>query len=928
MPYFGNIGWGLGAWGIASADAQTSAEPDASASSGHEHGESVGTAGPHHIFSVSEFRRALHFAESPGKVSTAHVRAYIQTFAVPEKEHQFTVPVPSIVLKAKSWVEAISVSPKDIFSGIFDLSAFILVIPFFSDTDDITGSIRAFSFKDLPAILSPTHLTDLIGSMTAVPPVDLSALFVSVPPNDIPASTTPVPGVNLGAIGGGHFPVDLPTLLGPVPPVNLPVFIRSGASGINDLSASLQQTGYISSIGSLIKVAQTDQHDLNTLIRVIATASKDITASVQPFNLSDLAAVIGTQRVYEIRSIINGIKAGIKDLYVSIRRSDSDQSDISVTPIKSVVSTHTSDKKPNLGKVSNTFFNNRYIFGTHGAGMFFLTLEPVYGIFPDLHAEIFARGLTRFNIPAYLRVAQGSVYDITSSFVSVPPFININKLTLQLIPLLNIIGDLNQVGVISPIRANITPVNATSTGTSDDAGFITTAFSYRFYLGTNKGLFIPPQVIPEVRISTYRNTHLRPDLHATISGWNEINLGATISDYPFLALGGQLNVLDISKLNHISATISPFNTTDFFAQLNVSGQFEHISASLGIVGGTSLIGGVLIPYVNPLSVDVVQVSIKPFVNLGAIINYGSLVRCSPTSMVTSLGGYVKSVVAGTDDTASNLGADLNVLRMEQDIYAVIVGKRITRLQVLNLTFRSKIRQSSPIRGSITPLYKVFSDFVATIKGIPHESSLAATLSVVRYAPHDVDFTAKERVVNLKTDDTRDVLISFRSQVNTYVYDDVVDSVFSTDRGTWAIDLRTLIRDESFFDRAPKNKAITLDGLVEFYSLDEAIRNAIVVLCEQNKNSIGASITTSGYIQSLGANVGVYSEDMIKSLPSKLVSVSNIPDISASINLVPGAFSSYAISRGSLSARHMDYASLFSIIEGNIINDLTASITAV
>lgn len=933
--------------------------------SGHASGApvSLGKEEPE-VYTVRDFEQGFFFGDQSKAITTAHIRAYIQTFV---DTNVFRPGVPAahdFVLKAKSWAPTIepytrvwvssfadlggwvrarqrtsadigaaclavgSVSLPASIRGFVerDLSAFIKV--WSVDTGDISAFIHGFHIRDFAALLVPLHIEALPASIETIPPKDLLAVLQTVEPVELPANVLAIASVNLGAIGGGHFPEDLLTSLLVTQPVDLPTYIRGGWSGSLGLGASLTQTGYFESVAAFIRAAQPGFGYMAAVLRVVAQLSYDLGARLSPIHVVDLSASIITQRVFGMRALIYGyVREAEANLPSYIRRVDSVEEGFPVAPIKAVISTHTSDKFPNLDKVARPFFQNKYVFGTQGAGLAFLTLEPVFGIFPDLHAEIFARDFFRAGIRGFIRAALPGTLDLPSQMTSVVSFLNINKILLSLIPLLGMEAELIQVGVIAPVQGSITPSRSTSTGTAADAGFVTTASSYRFYLGTSRGLFVPPQIIPEIRISTYRNDFPLPDLHATVSAWYVSDFGASIRDYPSTNMSAVVSALDIDHLRDFPASIAAFRVRDLSASLVVSGGHEALTASLTVRGVVGDLGANLVPFINPLAFNVVTVSTSPLLDIGALINYDTFVRCSPTSVVVGLGAFIKMVVTGTAETVQNLGAELNVLRMVDDMLGEVVGRKRTRIQVLSLTFRSMIRSSVAVRASITPVIPRTSGVSAEIVGLLHEMDLSASLVPFRYAPTDVDFTATERLVNLKTASIKDVLVSFRSQVNFYVYEDVTSAVYSTDRGTWAIDLRSLDRDESFYDRSSVSRQLTLSGLQEFYSLDEAIRNAVVLLCERRKTDFSASLSARGSIEDMGVVIGITSSDRMFNLFTSIVSSGNSPDIAASINPGPDDSHLVALTATLTPESSQVLGSIGGYIIGNIVNDLGAEVTA-
>lgn len=905
MSEFGKLGWGTGSFGTASPAGQSAATTEAeqkTSSSGSELGDPT-TA-----------------------LSSAHARALVKTYGP-------TVGLPAAnehILKKKSWAPTFDIFSRELN---FDFSNLGVVIRIrFMGSADLSASILAFGAiqegdpQDLTASLQPHHLDDFVAALITVPGVDLGGVFQPIPGWDLPTALVTIPSVNLGAIGGGHFPEDIPALLAAVPPVDLPAEIRGGFSDTLDLTGALTQIGAFQGLQGIVRAAIPSLADLQARIGVISQGVVDLPATLQPYRSVDLGAAIETQRVFGVRALIYGYARLVtEDITAYLRRVDSVVEDFPVVPLKAVVSTHTSDKLPNLTKVARSFFNNRYVFGTVGAGLVVLNLQPVFGVFPDLHAEIIGRDFFRSNITGFVRAAIRDNKGLGSVVTSVVQFTNVRRLLLDLIPLINMEGDLIQVGGFLPVRGSIASVHRGQTTTADDAGFVTTASTYRFLLGTTQGLFIPPQAVSQIRVTTFRNVTSLPDLHATIEGWHEADLTASLSSYPFSALAASATALGVDHLSHLTAFLAAFKAADLGASLTRSGGFEPFGGSITAAGKVEDLSASVVSSIDPLAFNVVSVSTKPALNLGALINYGSLVSCSPTSVISEIGAYIKTIVTGTPETIQSLSAELNVLRVEEDFTADIVGRRRTRVRILSLTFRSKTRDSGRIRGSITPVIPTVSSVSAEIVGLLHEANLLASLTPVRFATLNGSFTTTEQVVNLNTGEVKSVLISFRSQVNLYVYEEVTTAVYATDRGTWAIDVRSLIREDSFFDRPASNREVKVDaGLQEFYSLDEAIRNAIVLLCERQQSEMAASLSARGAIADLGVQISTIAADRVGDLNTSLVSVLNSPDITASIS---GARSSLIGVTATLVAGVSQVSgNIGGSVSGNIVNDLGAEIT--
>lgn len=588
--------------------------------------------------------------------------------------------------------------------------------------------------------------------------------------------------------------------------------------------------------------------------------------------MSDLPASIITQRIREMRAIITGFAPGTSDLPATVARIDSASIDI--------------------------------------------------------QAHTIAQFIDLTNLAAQLRIIQLGGTDVPSSLTAVAPFYNINKVPFQLVPLANLDADLTQTGGFLPMGAIITPVHSVSTGTAADAGFVVTATSYRFYLGTTGGLFIPPQNIPQVRVSTHKNNTNLPDLSATIAAWNQSDLSATISTYPTADLSGTATALGFDHISDISASTAANHIRNLQASLTSVGDFVGLSASVITRGHVGNLGAVIVPFIDPLGLSVIPVSTQPVANLGAIINYGSLVKCAPTSSIKSLAAYIKPLVTGTVDNMANLSAEITSSLVALDLPTTIEGKKITRIRTLNLTFTAKIRESAALRGSIIPIAHTYSDLASSITGLLHEVDLPASLTPIRYKPQDVNYTAVEVVANLTSGTIKDVLLSFRSQVQHYVYEDVTNAVYATDRGTWAVDLRTQETSDNFFDRALNNREYTLDGLQEFYTLDEAIRSAIVILCERRQSNLGATITVRGASSDLGAQVGAFNLERVVDLPAAIMPVLNLPDISATINTGKQSSSFVAMVGIITPSNARALGDISGSIFGDVEIDLSAEITPI
>lgn len=837
-------------------------------------GQPVDSSAVEAVLSLTEFETAIFSGNPQLTVNTHHVSAYVGSFFPKQGTH--AAPIQVHVAKTWSDIATYQAYTPTITSATSDLGAIVQVS--IKASADVSAYLFAFGAVftgdpvNLPATLQPITIEDFPAILAAIDAANLLGSIESIPGVNLPSVIESIPGIDLPATGGGHFPEDIPAMAAAVEPVQLPVFLRAGYSDVADISASLSGQGRIDDFRAHLKVFLLGSADLLAKIRVTGKSTLDMQATLQPYREVNLPASIITQRIRDVRAIILGFSPDTLDLPASIARIDSASFDVS--------------------------------------------------------GYVVAQFIALVDIAGKLRAVQLGGNDVPSSLTAVLPFFNISTVPLQFIPLTDMDATLTQTGGHLSLRAGLTPVHRVSTGEADDAGFITTASSYKFYLGTTSGLFIPAQVVPQVVVTAYINKYSRPDLHASITGWNETDLSASLSVYPFSGLPAMLVGIGLDHLSDVVAAIHAVHTGDLQASLSVSGGLTNIQATLSPTGVINDFGATLIPFVDPLSMSVISVSTQPIYDLGASINYDSFVKCSPTSVVSELSAYIKPIITGTADNMSDMSAEILSSLAALDMSASIIGRKRTRIRILDLTFTAKNRGTETIRASITPEAHEFGNLTAQVVGLLHEADLPATILPVRYALNDSSFTAIEKVLNLSTGEIKDVLVSFRSQVQHYVYEDVTDAVYATDRGTWAIDLRTLMQGSDFFNRSLNNREQVVDSLQEYYSLDEAIRAGVVILCERRQAGLTASLTVRGAVADLGAQAIAYSLDNVSSLPAKIMPVVNLPDLGATINIGSQMSDLFQLSATLTPGSLAVVGDIIGSIIGDVTDDLTAEITAV
>jgi hypothetical protein len=368
---------------------------------------------------------------------------------------------------------------------------------------------------------------------------------------------------------------------------------------------------------------------------------------------------------------------------------------------------------------------------------------------------------------------------------------------------------------------------------------------------------------------------------------------------------------------------------DLGASVSSVGSYAGILGSISTDGYISALSASINPFINPLSYNAVAISTKPFKDFGALINYSSIVSCAHKSMLVGMPAFIRVFVGGQEDNVYDLGASLNALRMTVGVPASITGRKRTRIRTLTLNFRANTRSSTQMYSNITPVAHSYIGMLASVAGLSHEFQLGASVVPVRYTLKDVLFTASEYTVDLKNPDvSKEILLSFRSKVSSYVYEDITNAVYAAGGGKWAIDLRSINRQSSFFDRDPSSREREIDKVLEFYSIDEAIRNAISVICDRVKDNIPASLNARGAVASLPVSMGITSRDRFSDFSSRLMPVAHTPDISAVINTGLGS-SGYNSLPTLISAGGVSVASSIGAqIGSKVANEINAQITAI
>jgi len=313
----------------------------------------------------------------------------------------------------------------------FDISATIGLI--FRGDLSLGAVVQAMNFSELGVYIGASVGAGLLATITPIFK-DLLALLSAVPHS------------NLLTFAGGHLPSNVLASIFGVDGVNFSAHIHGMLSGTpQSLGATLTQTGgYVG---------------LPVTIRGPLPSSADIMSSIRVKQASDFPASISSERVLNLSAsishnyaspalyvFIHPIKTVSYDLRTVLRPTRAGTFNLA-TSIKAFVSTHTSSKPRNIGIFPRPFYRNKYTIGTRSGGFSILTIEPIFGFFPDLAVLITGVPFSRSNLAAKIWPFVAADAAMPTSMVGVTPRININRVRLDYL-------------LFNSLRATATPYGA------------------------------------------------------------------------------------------------------------------------------------------------------------------------------------------------------------------------------------------------------------------------------------------------------------------------------------------------------------------------------------------------------------------------------------------------------------------------------------
>ena len=785
---------------------------------------------------------------------------------------------------------------------------------------DLRGIIMCVieSGENLYAYITATEIRDLPATLVSIPCSCLYGLLEPVVPKDLSAYIGPLPPKDLYATCGGHLPTDLLASLVINQPVPLKAWLRIGGNLSYDLGASITAYGGYYSISAVITSFRRFVSDFFASIVckvpsdlrgfLVGWKEHDIIADIKGVRSNDIGAwVTPWYRIYE------------KDLHAFVRPSFLGSSDI-VTFVHGWISTHTSDKPYN--KYLYKRLPKSFLIGQFG-GLTILRIETIWGSFPDLHAYITCIPLYIKDLKAYVNPLVPNIKDLSGSLNAVTRTINITKIAINIVNISELYATISAFSRYMNLYTSIRGFVSTSTSTSSGSGWVYTSSSVKFYLGTNKGILIPQRVTTTIRPSLFLNYSSTPDLVGYIRGWVTCDFTASITVQPYSYLYGNIAALDLSHVSVIGASVISTYTKDLTASLVGIGGFVSIAADISSAGGTSSLTASIFPYLKILGYRLIAVETRPFSSLRASINTISV--CGYSYSYSNISAFIRPAQAPSGQCL--LYASIYPRTDILDLTASVIGRMYTRLNMVTLTFRTKTRSSSIISSYMTGVGFSFGNLSAYIKGIPHETDLNASITPIRYRITGIDRLENIEVykqIGVSAYLANELVLTFSSKVAEYIYDAIDHSIYELNDGRWALNLSEFTGTNDFFDRDPLDRSISIDNIVEYDSVDEAIRAAIYILTERNRSDLYASITAVGGYLGLRAEVFGDYLDKVSDLRAKITIVTNLPDLYASIS----SAGSYSYLKACAIGYSFDSPDIVADIRGVIYDSIGASIVGI
>lgn len=772
-----------------------------------------------------------------------------------------------------------------------------------SHTPDIVAVLYGWAELNLAVSITPMSLSviwgyikviqqgtlDISSSIRGMSVTDLGALVFSVAPEDISASIVPVLGFitadifsvaprDIRTYIGGHLPSLLSAVINAVFPAQIGGWIRGGLSSSESLLSAITASGGYRDMVSRVLVTARTTRDIRGIIRVRMPV--DITATLSSWAESSISATIC--HIFlgpTLTALIKATASSLVDIsgYVRVNYRG-----VVEAPayLKTIISAHTGPKLLNRGVFPKAFPLNRFLFGT-GSGLSFVSIEPIFSLCPDLAAIISGRPFYTSSLGALIRGIQltGGLADISARLVGVTPALSVSTVNLLFDLFRNIPSSITSTGGITALRGSIKVLFCASTGTAADAHFTFTRSTTRQFFSTTHGVLISTPVVTAIKRWSFINTHPSPDIYGVIQGWGAADMSVSIGVLFQSSLLTYIGVLDSSHMRDLSSVIRGVVTTDLGGHIATVGYFTNLLTSINPRFEVSTLRAHINGFVGVLSREFVCVHTKPFVSLGAMINFNSSYSCFKGSYFMDVGARL---VTSTSQSLS-LNAVITALREFSDMSVSIYGRKQVRVNTLALYFRSAVRDDQPLRASITGWARQNqSSLPTTIFGEFNQSSLTAAVTCIRIKPSLV-FTAEDvLLVNIRHPSVKKTVeVLFGSGSLSYVYDPSSGSVFSDTGEEWSILIRNKPITTDFYDGIPVEQRY-VRSITDYDSLDEAIRSSLNSIISPDELDLGCAIVARGAVCSLPVSVFATGFDRMSDLGAKIFQVHNEPVLLAYI----------------------------------------------
>lgn len=750
----------------------------------------------------------------------------------------------------------------------------------YKDLGAYVGTIGV-SYSDLSALITTMYIEDLPTCIFSIPPNNLYCSLFSIPPSNISGFIAPVPPSDLLVFAGGHPPEDILANLLVNLPVPISAWIRSGNSYISNITASISGSGGFKDLGSWVRVVNGDSSFIKA--SVIVREPVNLYGWISGWKELELTANIKGVHSSVLQAILYGVAVEEhKDLKVFIRPSWEGSSNLG-TGIYGWISAHTTDKPINFNLLSRPF--NSFIL-SHRKGITKLTLEPVRGVFPDLHAQILCIPCYTSDLRTFIRATIGLSSNLGASLNAVTKTIYITKIPINFVNLSDIYATITAFSGYKKLYASIRGYVSARTDTSSGSGWVYSSSSVKFYIGTNKGLFIPTGVKRSIRTVGFINNSNFPDLRSYIFGWGVGGLTASISVQPYSSLLSYITGQDLSHIKDVSATIVSMYTDDLVSFIVGIGGFYSMPASISSSGDTLGIGASIKPYLKVSGFRIIPVETRPFIDLRSYIN--PISSCGHYSSYSPISAFIRpaKIFSGGDP----MYASINSLSNISDLFVSINCKKITRIRLLDIMFRTLRRASSTISSYIVGIDSSYKDLISSIGSIPHEVALYASIT-----PYIAGFSSMPKqelinvykVIGMNAELYKQLKMTFASKPEKLIYDGIEKAIYSIGNKKWVLNISEVSETGTFFDKKTTDRNKLIDSIEEYDSVDEAVRAAIDILAEMRKVDVSASITAIGGYNGLRAYIYGDALDRVSNLPTSIYIVNNEPVLYATISAYSG-----------------------------------------